>query len=396
MTPENLSSFDPSEAVALLTKQAMLGRRMRRVKEAAGAFDTLKGMGTQAANWMMDPKHMNYRLPLVGAGVGGLVGLVSSLQRRKEERAPISSALTGALAGGALGLGGAAAKNLYDRSQRGASTSTEVPSTSLSDAQRRVQELEQGYSELQSPWLGPGGTASKTKGRMALGGAAGLVAGEAIAAPHRMAVGAEHAVDKKVPLAGEAATVPGKSGWRRFGGWLESMGKTQGAPTALTVNAAKIPAGLQRTLTAGGISMADYVAGDPAALDKLRSMASPSAPLGPMSSHAMPSAPFPGAQALLDAHADPAAVLKANNGKLPGWLGVKTRAAIPSWFMPGMTREDLAVIRRQAPLTGKPRRWGRRGLLAAAGVLIPLLLQRKADNAKSQKLQNAFLAGRSQ
>ncbi len=384
MKPENLSSFELSEAVTLLAKQATLGRRMRRVKEATGPFDTLKGMGTSAANWVMDPKHTAYRLPMVGAGVGGLVGLISSFQRRKEERAPVSSALTGALAGGAMGLGGVAAKNLYDRSQGNIATdgaaTPGVPSTSLPDAQRRVQELEQARDAMQVPWFEAGGTVPRALPGMAAGGAAGLAIGEAVAAPHRMAVGAEHAVDRSTPLSGDPATVAGKNSGKRFGGWLESLGRTQGAPTALTIKPAAIPAGLRRTLTVSGISMADYVAGDSAAIAKLRSMAAPG------------SAAFPGAQALLDAHTNPAAVLKANRGRLPGWLAVKTRAALPSRFISGMTREDLAIIRRQASMAGKPRRWGKRGLLAAAAMLIPLLLQRQTDNASTQQLRNVFAA----
>lgn len=46
------------------------------------------------------------RAALIGGGVGGVGGLLTDLQKDREERTPLRSLLTGGLAGGLLGLGG--------------------------------------------------------------------------------------------------------------------------------------------------------------------------------------------------------------------------------------------------------------------------------------------------
>jgi len=172
---------DPQEAAEFLAKRAMLGRRMRRVKEAAGFGDTLaglgetaKGYGSQALKWVSDPKHLATRVPLVGAGIGGLLGAVSSLGREKEERQPFRSALTGALAGGALGLGGVAAKDLYKRYREG---TPETPG--LEAAQEKVTELEAIPGQVaEEKGLGLGAAAGAGAGAVGLGLGADILGGK--------------------------------------------------------------------------------------------------------------------------------------------------------------------------------------------------------------------------
>lgn len=61
--------------------------------------------GGKAMEWLNDPNHQAIRHGLVGAGVGGLLGAGSQIFRDPEDRQYGSSAMTGALAGGALGGG---------------------------------------------------------------------------------------------------------------------------------------------------------------------------------------------------------------------------------------------------------------------------------------------------
>lgn len=99
------------DAIEMLAKLAVVARRVRsaREKTALDLSDVgqqLKGYGTKALDWVNAPGKQHLRYPLVGAGVGGLLGGLSSLGRPKEERQTLRSMLTGGIAGAGLGLGG--------------------------------------------------------------------------------------------------------------------------------------------------------------------------------------------------------------------------------------------------------------------------------------------------
>ncbi len=124
---QSLPSENVTELAALLAKEAVARRVLQKQGDLASG---LRDFGTQAAgwgqsavgtmqdlagqageyaqqgvDWAKEPGQQGWRQGLVGAGVGGLLGLGSSMFRDKEERQPLRSALTGALAGGAIGGG---------------------------------------------------------------------------------------------------------------------------------------------------------------------------------------------------------------------------------------------------------------------------------------------------
>ncbi len=103
-----LSSDNLEDVLDVLAKKAVYNAEFRRTKAAflpqlqqlgSGAMDALKANPAAGAG-------------LLGAGLGGAYGLATSFGRPEEERQPWSSALTGALAGGALGAGAGVA---YDQ-----------------------------------------------------------------------------------------------------------------------------------------------------------------------------------------------------------------------------------------------------------------------------------------
>jgi hypothetical protein len=85
-------------AVAYLAKRAAAGRCLR-IEKSAGVGDSLG----RIFHWLKDNPAVAYSL--LGAGGGAAAGGLLNLGRDKEDRTPLSSMATGALAGGGLGLG---------------------------------------------------------------------------------------------------------------------------------------------------------------------------------------------------------------------------------------------------------------------------------------------------
>ena len=85
-----------ADAADMLAKRATVTRKLTTMKkesiDLSSIGDTLSG------NPMLQKA-------LIGAGVGAGIGGVSSMFSPKEKRKPFSSILTGALAGGGLGVG---------------------------------------------------------------------------------------------------------------------------------------------------------------------------------------------------------------------------------------------------------------------------------------------------
>lgn len=74
-------------------------------KQSLGMQD-LQGAGSKALEYLGAPGHEALEYGLAGAGLGGLLGGASSFARPKEERHPFRSAISGAMAGAAIGGGG--------------------------------------------------------------------------------------------------------------------------------------------------------------------------------------------------------------------------------------------------------------------------------------------------
>ena len=99
---------DLDDAVRMLAKCAVAGRKTRKLsKQAAGFVDSAKNMGSKALDWAKT--NPMYSVPLAGAAIGGGIGGATSLAKPKEERQTIRSILRGAMAGGLVGGGGYAA-----------------------------------------------------------------------------------------------------------------------------------------------------------------------------------------------------------------------------------------------------------------------------------------------
>lgn len=98
--PASLSSTvnnldEAIEKLAAVAAEARL-RRKYAMPSLSDAFSALKSQATA---------HPTAALGLGGAALGGLYGGLTSLGQEPEERQPLSRALTGALAGGAAGIG---------------------------------------------------------------------------------------------------------------------------------------------------------------------------------------------------------------------------------------------------------------------------------------------------
>lgn len=101
--PESLQT---AGANAVSAAQDFAGRASSKLQDFAGRVSPkLQELGGRAADWLQEPGQQGLRYAATGAGIGGLLGLGSSLRQRKEDRQPLSSLLTGALAGGAIGGG---------------------------------------------------------------------------------------------------------------------------------------------------------------------------------------------------------------------------------------------------------------------------------------------------
>lgn len=115
----NLLGSTVKEAAEKLALRRMAGIELRRLKEAgktksAGILDTIKENPILAST-------------LIGGAGGAAFGGLSSLGRRKEERQTGHNMLTGALAGGALGLGGSLAATKLPEAMFGPDKSFNMP-----------------------------------------------------------------------------------------------------------------------------------------------------------------------------------------------------------------------------------------------------------------------------
>lgn len=96
------SSDELTSAIEKLAERVVYNAEHRRRKQADMA-ETLKGLGGAALDAFKASPAMG--TGLLGAGLGGAYGLASSFGQPEGERRPFGSALSGALAGGALGAG---------------------------------------------------------------------------------------------------------------------------------------------------------------------------------------------------------------------------------------------------------------------------------------------------
>ena len=141
-------------AIEMLAKRAVVARRVRVAREKAakgidwgGLGDQLKGYGTKALDWVNTPGQEHLRYPLVGAGVGGLLGGLSSFGRPKEERQPFRSALTGGIAGAGAGLGGGLLRQNWDDLFPDPNTKPTKPP--------EIAELEKELAKRAPTWITP-------------------------------------------------------------------------------------------------------------------------------------------------------------------------------------------------------------------------------------------------
>lgn len=92
---------DVGSAAEQLAKTAMVWEDRRALTKQSNAMNV-----QSIAQWMKNNPLLAGSL--LGAGGGGLYGLLTSFGREEEDRSPLQSAMTGALGGGLLGLGGGA------------------------------------------------------------------------------------------------------------------------------------------------------------------------------------------------------------------------------------------------------------------------------------------------
>lgn len=165
MTRSSRSAPDPAAAADRLVSLLSSARHKRAalsLSDIAGqSKEWLSNRGGQLKDWLSDPTHGHLRSSLVGAGVGGGLGLLSSLRRDKEERQPWQSALTGAAAGGLLGLGGSLLRGNVGKAPE--------QSSELEQINSRIAEIEQARRARHSPvlprsWTGPTPSAGPSAG----------------------------------------------------------------------------------------------------------------------------------------------------------------------------------------------------------------------------------------
>lgn len=106
--------FNPAEAARALARQSVAVRNGFVSPQAgeptlrAYGLELLKAAEIDISKWMKDnPGLTTAGAGLAGAGLGAGAGYLASQFRDEKERQPMQSALTGALLGGGLGLGGA-------------------------------------------------------------------------------------------------------------------------------------------------------------------------------------------------------------------------------------------------------------------------------------------------
>lgn len=408
MNSKVLSLSDTGEAVKLLAKEAVFGRRMRRVKEAAGPLDAIKGYGQQALNWVTDPAHRNWRVPLVAAGAGGLLGAASSLGRDPEERQPFQSALTGAVAGGALGAGGLAAKSLYDRFQGGGEGGGASDPIAQADAEvKRLEEADQAFkpkwwghgprmtSDLTNPATGQpytqselvhlgresGGTINNSLPHIGTGLAVTGAAGELWDAPGLMRRGAGAIAKDPGGFRPEVREAVRKGGnLQNLRAYIESWDpRRTDIAHSLAIREAGIPAGAAHAMRASGITPAALMAKDPGALEKLTLLAQTNLGSDNVTLY----------DDILRAVTEDAPAVVAQHGgakNLPDWLRIAEQRGLPSRVYKGIARNELAELARQGSRSS-PRV---RGGLLALGALAPLLWRHSTDAQRMQAAREAF------
>lgn len=101
------------DAVETLAKRAVFARRINGALEKRAQLKSAQPKPNFMSQWLGGENLKRIGIGgLVGAGLGGVGGGLLSLGRPEEERHTLRDALTGALAGGALGAGGTALYNL--------------------------------------------------------------------------------------------------------------------------------------------------------------------------------------------------------------------------------------------------------------------------------------------
>lgn len=149
----------------ILAQELISCRELTRIKQAGGFGDQmrewgesavtqakdvggkLKDWGGQAVDYLGQPQNHTLRAGLTGAGIGGLLGAISTLDRDKDDRNTAGSALTGAIAGGAIGAGGHALLN-YTGSEPGKTNPKIEQINKTIDAQQQAENAANAPSTL--------------------------------------------------------------------------------------------------------------------------------------------------------------------------------------------------------------------------------------------------------
>lgn len=108
--PESSSEDDIEKAAQLLAETVVRARLCQQMRKEADLSGSLSGAMSSAGDWLS--QNPTAAAALAGAGAGGLYGGATSLLgRRNRKKNFLGNTLTGALAGGAVGGGGAMALN---------------------------------------------------------------------------------------------------------------------------------------------------------------------------------------------------------------------------------------------------------------------------------------------
>lgn len=327
-------------AIEMLAKRSVVARRIRGAREKT-AIDwealskRLGGYGTKALDWVNAPGEQHLRYPLVGAGVGGLLGGLSSLGRPKEERQTLRSALMGGMAGAGVGLGGGLlAKNwskLFPPSSPGAGD--EDPLKGKNEAIRRLE------SELAK--IAPGTLPSYGS----LGTGVGLAGASEVA----------------------AGLTPGAL---RRGAGTPPRDVTQGSPANI--------------LHGGGVRTRDQLR----AIAEAHGLRSPLKP--------KPGVPAPIPVDIGDLVLQPSTPKTPPWYNPKRWQSPfslkQTRADLPATAMPGFSRGNVRAMGRTG---ARSFRKSRLGLLLAAPYILQLLRRDKAQQGAEETAVKAYRAGKS-
>lgn len=159
----NMAVSDIAELLAKRSVAMGMLRSAEKQADLSGILDQAKNYGNKAKDWLLAPGHETALYGLGGVAAGGLVGGLASLGRDPEDRNTSGSMLTGALAGGAMGVGGGLVaphiKEYYRNWQNShkaaphAAPKVPGPVDNMSPDEINKQLAEMRENEDTAPWL---------------------------------------------------------------------------------------------------------------------------------------------------------------------------------------------------------------------------------------------------